>query len=77
MAYRRELAQAASETVELVKVENAHPHRLRDTFCVELLLTGVPIEQVSILLGHRQLVRTQGTHICADEHPLSFDRHDP
>jgi integrase len=30
----------------------AHPHMLRDTFAVEMLLAGVPIEQVSILLGH-------------------------
>ena len=32
--------------------KDAHPHRFRDTFSVELLLAGVPIEDVSILLGH-------------------------
>jgi integrase len=28
------------------------PHRFRDTFAVELLLAGVPLERVSMLLGH-------------------------
>jgi integrase/recombinase XerD len=37
---------------ELAKVEDGHAHRFRDTFAVELLLSGVPIERVSILLGH-------------------------
>jgi integrase/recombinase XerD len=30
-------------------------HMFRDTFAVELLLTGVPIDQVSVLLGHRSV----------------------
>jgi integrase len=33
-------------------VKNAHSHRFRDTFATGLLLAGVPIEDVSILLGH-------------------------
>jgi integrase/recombinase XerD len=37
---------------ELANIENGYAHRFRDTFSVELLLAGVPIEQVSILLGH-------------------------
>jgi integrase/recombinase XerD len=36
----------------LAKVSGGHPHRFRHTFAVELLLAGVPIERVSILLGH-------------------------
>jgi integrase len=32
---------------------NAHAHRFRDTFAVELLLAGVPLERVSVLLGHQ------------------------
>jgi site-specific recombinase XerD len=36
-------------------------HRLRDTFAVELLLAGVPIERVSVLLGH-QSVRVTERH---------------
>ena len=33
-------------------VKGGHPHRFRDTLAVELLLEGVPMERVSILLGH-------------------------
>jgi len=36
---------------------------LRDTFAVECLLAGVPLEQVSILLGHGS-IRITETH-CA------------
>ena len=37
---------------ELAEVSNGHAHRFRDTFAVELLLSGVPLERVSVLLGH-------------------------
>jgi integrase/recombinase XerD len=42
-------------------VGNAVSHRFRDTFAVELLLAGVPIERVSVLLGH-QSVRVTEKH---------------
>jgi integrase/recombinase XerD len=44
---------------ELAKVHEAHPHRFRDTFAVELLLTGVQIERVSVLLGHQSVRITE------------------
>jgi integrase/recombinase XerD len=37
----------------------AHAHRLRDTFAVELLLAGVPLERVSALLGHQSIKVTE------------------
>ena len=37
----------------LADIPDGHPPRFRDTFSVELLLAGVPIERVSILLGHQ------------------------
>ena len=43
----------------LAKVKDGHAHRFRDTFAVELLLAGVPIERVSILLGHRSVRVTE------------------
>jgi integrase len=35
------------------------PHMFRDTFAVELLLAGVPLDQVSLLLGHRSIKTTE------------------
>ena len=46
--WRKRLAPVFKEA----GAEGAHPHRFRDTFAVELLLAGVPLERVSILLGH-------------------------
>jgi integrase len=34
-------------------------HQFRDTFAVEMLLAGVPLEQVSMLLGHRSTKTTE------------------
>lgn len=36
-----------------------HAHRFRDTFAVELLLTGATLEEVSKLLGHRSIKVTE------------------
>ena len=44
---------------ELAKVEDAHSHRFRNTFAVKLLLAGVPLETVSILLGHSLIKVTE------------------
>ena len=40
-------------------IENGFAHRFRDAFSVRLLLAGVPIEQVSALLGHSDIRITQ------------------
>jgi len=54
-SWRRRL----SRLFKLAEISNGHPHRFRDTFAVELLLTGVPIERVSILLGHESVRTTE------------------
>ena len=53
--WRRQLARVFKNA----KIPNGHPHRFRDTFAVELLLAGVPIEQVSVLLGHASVKITE------------------
>ncbi len=44
--------------------KRCHPHMFRDTFAVEMLLAGVPLEQVSILLGHKSVKITEKA-LCA------------
>jgi integrase len=44
---------------KLAGVVNGHAHRFRDTFAVELLLAGVPLERVSVLLGHQSIRVTE------------------
>lgn len=50
----------AFDAAGIVKgLSNAVSHRLRDTFAVELLLAGVPLERVAVLLGHESIKITQ------------------
>ena len=44
---------------ETAGIEGFHPHRLRDTFAVELLLAGLSMDDVSVLLGHRSVRTTE------------------
>ena len=53
--WRRQLRSVADEA----GVSGFHPHRLRDTFAVELLLDGVMIQDVSSLLGHSSVATTE------------------
>lgn len=58
------LAKAAEKHPKLFKETDgqskpAHLHMLRDTFAVEYLLAGMPLEEVSRLLGHSSVLITQ------------------
>jgi integrase len=44
---------------KLAEVADGHAHRFRDTFAVELLLAGFPLERVSVLLGHQSVRITE------------------
>ncbi|HTS26251.1 MAG TPA: tyrosine-type recombinase/integrase [Bryobacteraceae bacterium] len=44
---------------EIAGVKDGHAHRFRDTLAVQLLLEGVPMERVSILLGHSSVKVTE------------------
>lgn len=44
---------------KLAGVRGGKPHRFRDTFAVELLLADVPLERLSILLGHSSIKVTE------------------
>lgn len=59
--WEKRLKKLFAQAGILKSMSNAVSHRFRDTFAVELLLAGVPIERVSILLGH-QSVRVTERH---------------
>lgn len=41
------------------KKKRCFPHMFRDTFAVEALLAGVPLDQVSLYLGHKSIKTTE------------------
>lgn len=43
----------------LAGIRDGHPHRFRDTFAVELLKVGTPLDRVSVLLGHSSIRVTE------------------
>jgi integrase/recombinase XerD len=57
-AYRRLFEVAALKKPDET-AKRCHPHMFRDTFAIELLLAGVPIDQVSVLLGHKSVKITE------------------
>jgi len=44
---------------ERAALPDGHAHRFRDTFAVELLLARVPLERLSVLLGHTSIRITE------------------
>jgi integrase/recombinase XerD len=49
---RKKWSDALEQVFKKAEVKDGHAHRFRDTFAVELLKAGTPIERVSIFLGH-------------------------
>jgi integrase len=60
-AYRRLFELADIRTADQER-KRCHPHMFRDTFAVEMLLAGVPIDQVSLLLGHASVKITEKSY---------------
>jgi site-specific recombinase XerD len=50
------------EASKIEKVGYMTSHRLRDTFAVDLLEKGVPLEEVSKLLGHESIKTTESSY---------------
>lgn len=50
---------AAFTAAGIVSEGNMISHRLRDTYAVDLLQKGVPLEHVSKLLGHKSVITTE------------------
>ena len=39
-------------------VGNVHPHRFRRTFACDMILRGMPVEQLMVLMGHSKIETT-------------------
>lgn len=55
-------------------VDNVHPHRFRSTCATNLLRKGMPIEEVSQILGHEDLDTTQ-LYCLVDKEKVKTDHH--
>jgi integrase len=55
----RDYMRYLAKLFKLAEISGGHAHRFRDTFAVELLLAGVPLERVSVLLGHSSVRITE------------------
>lgn len=56
---RKKWSESLANLFEAAEVKNGHAHRFRDTFAVELLKAGTPIERVSVFLGHSSVKITE------------------
>jgi integrase/recombinase XerD len=55
----RDWQSKLAKLFNIAGIQNGHPHRFRDTFAIEQLLSGTPIDQVSALLGHCSIKVTE------------------
>ena len=59
-----------------VGVEDVFPHRFRHTFATNMLRSGMPIQEVSVLLGHSRIdTTTTYAHTSQDRVKLSYLRY--
>jgi len=56
---RKKWSEALADLFDAANVKDGHAHRFRDTFAVELLKAGTPMERVSMLLGHSSIKITE------------------
>jgi site-specific recombinase XerD len=57
--WTRKIVPKVFAAAEIARGGNMTSHRLRDTFAVDLLEKGVPMEEVSRLLGHKSIRTTE------------------
>ena len=56
---RKKWSESLAALFRDAKITGGHAHRFRDTFAVELLLNGTPIENVQAFLGHASVRVTE------------------
>jgi integrase/recombinase XerD len=56
---RKDWSEALADLFKAAGIQGGHAHRFRDTFAVEFLKAGKPMERLSQLLGHANIKITQ------------------
>ncbi len=68
-AFKRTLARTS-----IIRPEEVHPHTLRHSWVSHMLKSGVPIQDVSKMAGHRNLATTaKYAHFIGDDKTLHFN----
>ena len=51
----------------------AHPHKFRRTLCTNLIMRGMPLQNVAILMGHADINMTAGTYYDASDQMIEYE----
>lgn len=51
----------------------AHPHKFRRTLCTNLIMRGMPLQNVAIILGHSDINMTAGTYYDASDQMIEYE----
>ena len=79
--YRKRMSKTGHEAVlrnlgHRCGVQRVFPHRFRHTFATNLIRNGMPIQEVSVLMGHSKIDTTQVyAHTNQDRVKLSYIRY--
>jgi hypothetical protein len=68
--------RALKRVFKEAKIPGGHTHRFRDTFAMGLLQAGVPMDRVSVLLGHNSIKVTENHYspwVRGPQEPLEAD----
>ena len=55
----KDMSRSLRKVFKLAGIVGGHSHRFRDTFAVDLLQAGVPLERVSLLRGYTSIKITE------------------
>lgn len=60
---------------ELQFLENvyAHPHKFRRTLCTNLIMRGMPLQNVAILMGHADINMTANVYYDASDWAIEYE----
>lgn len=51
----------------------AHPHKFRRTLCTNLIMRGMPLQNVAILMGHADINMTANVYYDASDRAIEYE----